>query len=1235
MKQLYKAIACIGFWAVGWATAQGSCLPQINWGASISFCQGNSFTLSAANPNSTYLWSTGATTSSLNIGSSGIYWVVVTNPCGSASDTIEVIVDQPLVVNLGYNRSFCSSTPEVLSVPYEPHTFYQWNTGATGNQISVTQSGTYYLSATNACGTYSDTVTLTAEAPAVFSLGADVVKCTPGATTFSLPSNLQGTILWSDGSSGNSLSASASGTYWATLTNACGSFGDTVNLTYLLPGSFFLNPTVYLCTGGSLTINSPMGSSGHLWSTGSVAPSIQVTQPGAYWLRLSTTCGQVYDTVQVVNTGMATVALGADTVLCSNGSLVLDAGNPGSVFQWSTGRSGRQLSVSQSGSYWVGVDNGCGFVYDTIQVNLQPIPAPAIADSIYLCGNGTSQSVNAGLWGGNASFLWSDGFTGRIHPGFSAGSHWVKVKNTCDTVRKDFHVIGQTAPNVNLGKDTTLCANSLTLNLPIPLEGHSFYWSSGCNKNFCKIRTTGIYWVQVTNACGTFSDTIQVTLNETPRGITEDTIYKCTGSNVLLSTKSIINTSYQWSNGAATNSTLVSSAGVYWVSSTNNCATVNDTVLVIDVDPLSVDLGKDTTFCRPAFLTLDLSNLPADSIYWSTGATVPSIAITKSGTYWVEAYNFCGLFTDTISVVVKKGPVPVLKDTSFCQNGAVALSAYQKVAQSYQWSTGSTDSAIVVSQPGWYFVDIIGECYTLKDSAFVRKDALLPSIDLGPDTIFCAGTLLLSPGSFQGAHYRWPYGDTSQTFTVTKSGTYYVEVFNACNSVSDTIDVLITGAPSFSLGNTVRFCRGSVLNLNAQNPGCTYLWSTGDTTQTLSVSTAGLYWVSIANACGNLTDSVNVVVEDRLDGLSLGTDTIICQGDSVLLETQIPGVSTKWGNGSTTTSIFVKQTGDYWVEVSNSCGTWKDTVHVEVLDVPVFSLGNDTAMCANGGSVQLLGPAGVDSYLWNDGSTAAALLVQVEGTYWLTVSNQCFSYTDTINIKEEYPIEIELGPDTVLCFGESLFLDPGVTHYKLNWSDNTNFETREITRPGTYWVVAENSCGIFSDTITVGFDNYLSPAPEKITICRDDSIAIDLSGLNHDFKWWDGSVEKSRYFAEEGTYPIFITNQCGEFQKDYVVHVSNCDCPFFIANAFTPNGDGLNDEFKVGHSCDLNFYTLQIFNRWGQKVFESRESTEGWDGSFGGDRQPTGLYTYSIHYQWGVYGDTHQRTKTGVINLMR
>ncbi len=1210
-----------------------ACVPVVNWGGSVSFCQGNSITLNAANPNSTYTWSTGASSSSISVSTSGTYWVTVSNQCGTTSDTIDVIIDAPINVNLGPDRAICAQSSTTLSVPFSASTFYQWSNGGGSNQITVSNAGQYWVKATNACGTYTDTINVTIDTLQPFSLGPDIINCSLGSAVLAPQNAVNGTIQWSNNTSGDSLTVTTSGTYWASVTNSCGTYTDTISVSFFAGGDLFVNDTVLFCAGNTYTLTSPFQGGNNLWSDASTGSSLTLAQPGTYWLQIVLPCGVFTDTVHYVTNAQPTVDLGTDVVLCPGQSVTLDAQNPGATYLWSNSSTGQTLTVTTSGNYWVGVNTGCGYVYDTVNVKRIATPNPNIQDTIYVC-NGNLATAHAGNWGSNPYYLWSNNVQTRYNNSLPTGAHWVQVYNGCDTITKHFYVKGQSPLNIDLGNDTTFCGTSLWLYTDVGHHGNTILWSDNSNVPQIKVTSSGQYWVSVTNECGTFTDTINVTINTYPTGITANTVYKCVTGGVWLRTKNIVGATYQWSNNSNASATYASTPGKYWVTVSNVCDTIHDTVMVEDVHPIAFDLGNDTSFCRPATLNLNLSALPADSIVWSSGSRSPSVTISNSGTYWVKVYNLCGYTSDTITVTVNEHVTPVLNDITICTGSSTVLNASQPHATSYLWSNNANTSSITVSNEGWYSVYITGICGTIKDSAYVSNDQPLPAIDLGNDTIFCAGNLILSPGDFAGANYVWSNNSTGKSITVSQTGTYYVTLSNTCNTVSDTIHVLVTGPPTGSLGNVVKFCAGSSLTLNAQNPGCDYTWSTGDSSQTVTLSTGGKYWVTIINDCGTLTDTVDLIVEQPMHDVSLGADTLFCSGDSLVLGHNKGEVNTRWSTGSTFKNISVSTGGTYWVEVFNSCGSWFDTINVVMQDIPQFTLGADIYMCSVGGQATLAGPVGMKSYQWSTGDTTENANVFSPGKYWLTVSNSCFSNTDTIEVFPVEPIKFELGPDTVLCSGEMLILDP----LQQKGKGPSNFPGaayQEITESGTYWVTETNLCGSFTDTIHVTFDNYLDLESWDTTICDDESVNIDLRGFPHKYTWFDGKTDSVRTISKEGTYPLYINNQCGEFVKNYRVNISNCDCPFFVPNAFTPDGDGVNDEFKIGHSCDIESFSLQIFNRWGQMVFQSSSIDNSWDGTVNGERAPMGVYTYRVGYSWSVYGEEHSDQKTGSLTIIQ
>lgn len=1229
LKRLILILVC------GFSLPAAACLPQVNWNDTISFCSGNSVTLSAFNPNASYYWSTGQTSASITVSTSGQYWVEVTNTCGSVFDTIQIIVDNPVWVNLGNDRAVCSPGNTILTAPNAPGADYIWQDGSRGQSFTVTQSGTYWVQVSNGCGVFSDTVNISYQQPPTVNLGGDVNLCQPGTTTLQSSNNPQGSYQWNTGDTTSSITTNQPGTYWLRVTNACGTNTDTVNFAVQQGQVLDIGDTVYACPNGTVVLRSNLGGGSYNWSTSATTRSVTVGNQGLYWLQFTDNCGTYTDSVYVQYSGKAVVDLGPDTTVCVKDNYTLDAGNLGSTYQWQDNSTGRTYAVQSSGTFWVAVNNGCGLSYDSVEVTLLNAPNPQIKDTVYYC-SGDSVTVDAGFFSKSTTYLWRDNSTGQVKDFYQTGLQWVDVMNQCDTVRDTFYVEPSQNLSFDIGPDTMVCAENYSISTGISGGGVSFNWSNGSGDPGVVATQSGIYWVVVTNACGQYTDTMDLELVREPGLVGGKNKSFCTGGSLQLNAVAQPFTSYQWSTGDTTSSITVAQPGNYWVHTYNICDTVTDTAIVTRVNPIPVDLGKDTTICRPNSIFLDVSQYAADSVRWSTNSTNGGLPVARSGQYWVQLFNACGVYSDTINITVKRPPQKILQNTFYCTGASTMLNASQSQVNSYQWNTGDTTSSISVSSQGWYYVTMSNECGTVVDSAYVYEDQPIPGFDLGNDTIFCQGTLTLVPYQSLGVSYRWQDGSTSSTYTVTKTGMYSVTVSNTCNSVTDSIMVMITGPPKFVLGSEVKLCNGTILNLNARNPGSRYLWNTGDSTQILPIDTAGKYWVTITNNCGQLTDTVDVVVEYSLAGFSLGEDTTICKGQQLLLNPDVGKVTTEWSNGSTDTVISVSQAGSYWVRVRNSCGRWYDTINVQVLDVPVFSLGPDQGICADSGSVTLEGPPGMFSYEWSNGDTSLNSTFYSKGKKWLTLSNGCFNYTDTIGLIEEYPIEIELGPDTAFCFGQSYTLNSNVFDYTVIWDDNTRGSSREVTRSGTFWAVASNSCGVFYDSVVVEFHRPIEEETIDTVICNGDSVRFDFTPSGHKITWADGSVNPVRVFYEDGRYPFIISNKCGDFRKVLDIDFTNCQCPVHIANAFTPNGDGINDFFAPVFDCSVKDYQLEIFDRWGMEVFSTRNINHLWDGDDRRDR-PVGIgtYNYRLYYSFEVYGNLVEREKRGVINVLR
>ena len=1213
------------------------CKPIINLAPTVSFCQGNSITLNALNANATYLWSNGLNTPSITVSTAGTYWVKVTNVCGSSYDTVEVYVDQPVPISLGANRAVCSSNNPVLSVPYSPSYTYKWQDNSTSHQIPITQSGKYYVKVTNACGTYSDTVQITLHDPPTINLGPDINYCAPGSHALSVPSSTQGVIRWSTGQSAASITVNTSGVYWVKVTNSCGIFSDTIRVSFEQGSLLNIGDSIGKCTNNSVILTANVSGGTYLWSTNATTQSITVANPGVYWVKFTDNCGVYNDTVVVYNKPVPIVNLGPDTVFCYGESILLNAGNQGSGYYWSDGSRTQTLLADTTGIYHVRVTNGCYTVIDSIVVETVLSPADSIPDTAFYC-IGNVVTVDARNIGIATSYLWDDNSTGQTNVYSSPGSHWVEVANFCDTLKVDFYVEGMSHKPFDLGPDTVHCG-SYILNTGLSSSRNSFNWSfAGVNDTSkVEVSASGTYWVKVTNACGVFTDTVFVEILYPPSIGKVSPPVICDGVPIPISASPDTLTTYQWNTGATSHTIMADTAGMYKLYAYNKCDTVRDSVYIYEGNNIVFSLGNDTVICAPDVVMLDVTNYNVDSLKWSTGSTTGILPVASSGQYWVKLFNPCGVFTDTINITVTPQPGGKVADQAICNGDSAILDAYRPFIIGYVWSTGATTPSIVVNTTGWYWVELESACGWTRDSIHVRVDDPIQPFSLGNDTIFCKGSIWLDPGQQPGASYLWQDFTQSRTHLADRSGTYYVTVSNACNSYTDTINVLITGPPIEVLGDTVRFCSGSIFTLNAQNPGSTYIWNDGSTGSTLSSDTAGKYWVTIENPCGKLTDTVVLVTQFPLLDLNLGNDTVICRGDVLTLYTGYPalGIATQWSTGATTTSIQVSQTDDYWVSVTNTCGTWTDTIHVEVLDIPVFTLGPDSVICAIEGRVDLFGPPGMETYRWSTGESSKDITATSAGMYWLEVDNGCFKYSDSIFLKEEYPIHVDIGNDTVLCFGESLFLDPGNVGYKLHWSGNFSGAVKEVTRSGEHWVWAKNSCGVFGDTVQVWFDMPVDATPIDTTVCGGDSAIFDLRNKRFDVKWFDGITAQSRGFTEEGTYSAMLTNTCGTFPKDFNVNIVDCDCPLYVPNAFTPTGDGINDNFLIGYDCDLVSFEITIFDRWGKIQYQSSDSKLKWDGKVDGNDLPIGSYHYLIDYSWEVYGEVRKKRVKDILTIIR
>jgi len=310
--------------------------------------------------------------------------------------------------------------------------------------------------------------------------------------------------------------------------------------------------------------------------------------------------------------------------------------------------------------------------------------------------------------------------------------------------------------------------------------------------------------------------------------------------------------------------------------------------------------------------------------------------------------------------------------------------------------------------------------------------------------------------------------------------------------------------------------------------------------------------------------------------------------------------------------------------------------------LPETNLGPDRQLCP-GDSLTLFAGDGFDTYLWSDGSTASSLQVNTPGEYTVAISNGCGSDVDTVVVGAAALPPLDLGPDQGLCEGSELTLTAGPDFASYAWSDGSIGAAITVDAPGTYTlqVLTADGCAL-ADSLTI---SELWPLPEPDLgpdqrICPGELITLDAGSGFASFSWSTGQLEQSVQVGLAGPYRVTVSDANGCLGSDSVnldyVSEDSCQTLVIFPNAFTPNGDGLNDLFRpVIHGALPLRFDWQLVNRWGQTVFLSSDYHIGWDGSFRGKPAETGVYIWQAVMELVRDGQTVPENRSGTLTLIR
>lgn len=300
-------------------------------------------------------------------------------------------------------------------------------------------------------------------------------------------------------------------------------------------------------------------------------------------------------------------------------------------------------------------------------------------------------------------------------------------------------------------------------------------------------------------------------------------------------------------------------------------------------------------------------------------------------------------------------------------------------------------------------------------------------------------------------------------------------------------------------------------------------------------------------------------------------------------------------------------------------------------------LGRDTTLCSRQNTLRLDATTpGATEYRWHDGSTAPTRLVTQPGTYAVTVTTPCKVLRDTIAVR--YSLDFDLGRDTTLCTGQTLALRvPTLAGASYRWQDGSARADFTVRQAGRYGVVVTQQSCVVRDSLRV---RYVAPPRLDLgldrDLCRENPVVLHPTFADGRFAWDDGAPDPVREVANSGVYRATVRSECATLRDSVVVRRASCPCTFYTPDVFTPNADGLNDDFAPVESCgEIRLTSLTIFDRWGEVLFRADAPPFRWDGRLGNQLLPNGVYAWKIGFELRTEGRQRTEWRQGAVTLAR
>lgn len=922
------------------------------------------------------------------------------SPCNNqAADNMTLTIGQTVMANAGLDAFTCGSTAFTVSTSSaSTNGAISWSTSGSGTFANQnTLNPTYTPSAGDiALGSVTltmqvqgsapcfniatDNMVLNISAPATAYAGQDAQICKgTNYTVTGASSNNAAAILWASTGSGTFVSGNTisptyipsfddylAGNVILTMTvipqSPCsGSVSDEMLLTFVNGAAADAGPDAEICFGVNFTVTgaSAIGATTINWSsTGSGTLINNTTLNPTYIPSNADRIAGFVILSMSVNGSAPCLGSSTDNMTLTISSLPVDLAVISGPQEVCAGQTGVTYSVTPPVQYatnyiWTvpagaTIVSGNGTASITVDYSTTTVPGNIFVTPTSACGSGATSNLVINVLPAPANV------------GLISGPQEI-CANSNNVVYTVLPVANATAYQWTVPAGATIISGNGTTNITV---------------NFSIAATSGNIMVSAANSCQSSAPSslpVNVLPIPTQPLITANGLTQfCEGGSVQLSAPDGY-AAYLWSNGASTQNITVAASGDYSVIVTdaNGCTSLSSNTITVDVHILDipvVSVSGSTDFCEGGSVTLTAES-GFTSYLWNNGATTPNITVTASGTFFVVVTDNLGCTSEpsqpitvtsheipAIPVITASGPLTI------CEGEDIVLAAPAGF-NFYLWSNGETTQSIEVSSAGTYTVQVgnVDDCMSQPSvpvTIIVSPNPSAPEISPeGPITL-CSGESVMLTASEGFSSYLWSNGATSQSIVVTVSGIYQVTGTSASGCTSQnsaTVSVTINDPiiPVITANGPTAFCFGNSVVLSAPAGYTSYVWSTGETTQTINVAQNGDYSVIVTDVNGCVSQQSNiisVVVYPALEApvITASGSTSLCQGQTVTLTAPSGYAQYAWSNGETSQNIIVGTAGAYYVVVSDiyGCSTLpSNIINVNVTPLPLVNAGVDNTIC--------------------------------------------------------------------------------------------------------------------------------------------------------------------------------------------------------------------------------------------------------------------------------------------------